>query len=86
MAGRPDVEVGLPVANWRGTIWEEEAQESCAESSNKAARFALAQRAATSAALCEAYRMKMRDLLRVLIPGADVTKFKTLGIQPQSFP
>jgi hypothetical protein len=74
------------VANWQGTIWDEDAQVACAESSNKAARFALRQRAATTAALCDAYRIKMRDLLREVIPGADVTKFKTPGIQPQSFP
>jgi len=81
-----DAEVGLPVANWQGTIWDDEAQDLCAESSNMAARFALRQRAATSAALCEVYRIKMRDLLRAQIPGADVTKFKTPGIQPQRFP
>ena len=81
-----DVEVGVPAVNWRGLVHDEDAQEACAEASDKASRFALRRRMATVAALCEAYRTKMREFLKKSLPGAEVTRFQTQGITPEKFP
>lgn len=81
-----DVEVGVPEVNWRGRVYDVDAQEACAEASDKASRFALRQRAATVAALCDAYRTRMRELLKKSLPGAEVTRFRTPSIKPEKFP
>lgn len=81
-----DIEVGVPEVNWKGRVHDADAQDACALASDKAARFVLRQREITSAALCAAYRTRMRELLEEPIPGVDVTKFKTPGIRPERFP
>ncbi len=81
-----DVEIGAPEVNWKGLVLDSKLQIACAQASDRAARFALRQRAATSAALCTLYRNKMLEIMTKVIPGVDVTKFKTPGIKPQTFP
>ncbi len=80
-----DVEVGVPEVNWKGLVYDGDAQEACATASDKAARFALRQSMATVAALCEAYRTTMRAHLKESLPGAEVTRFQTPGITPEIF-
>ncbi|MDY7232966.1 hypothetical protein [Hyalangium rubrum] len=80
-----DVEIGLPEVNHQGRVANVAAQELAAFAADEAARFALQQRVATSAALCDAFRLKMGSLLARDIPGAKVNKFMEQGIPQTTF-
>ena len=73
----------MPEINYKGRIADVVAQEATAVAADEAARVALQQRVATSAALCEAFRAKMGSLLARSVPGAKVSRFKEQGI-PQT--
>jgi hypothetical protein len=89
--GRPlnawcDVEVGIPIENWERGITDSFAQMKAAEAADEAAQFVLRGSETFSAVACEQFRVETRRLLGKSIKGVRVTKFRTSGIEPKSFP
>lgn len=84
-----DIEVGVPEVNWKGVVTDSFAQVSAATASDKAARITFRKRLPT-ALVCDHFRKEMEQILghpkTGLIPGATVTRFKTLGVPRRSFP
>lgn len=81
-----DVEVGVPVINWKQAIPNTTAQSCSAEAADAAAQMVLRGPETVSALACKQFRDEMLVLLRKSLDGAKVTKFYTQGIEPKSFP
>ncbi len=84
-----DIEVGVPMRNVKGLVWDALAQEAAARASDEAARLVLRERIPVALA-CIQFRKHMERILgdRVLgtIPGAKVTAFKEVGVPRTTFP
>jgi len=84
-----DIEVGVPVRNKNGLVWDALAQEAAARASDEAARIVLRERIPVALA-CIEFRKHMGRILgdRVLgtIPGSTVTGFKEVGVPRTTFP
>jgi hypothetical protein len=84
-----DIEVGVPVRNKNGLVWDALAQEAAARASDEAARLVLRERIPVALA-CIQFRKHMERILGDLefgtIPGAKVTGFKEVGVPRTTFP
>ncbi|HYO73111.1 MAG TPA: hypothetical protein VEU33_44315 [Archangium sp.] len=84
-----DIEVGVPEKNVNGWVLDEVAQVEAAKAADQAARRVLREQQPTALA-CIKFREHMQSILtdRVSgpIPGATVTKFRTSGVTPMTFP
>jgi hypothetical protein len=84
-----DIEVGVPVRNKNGLVWDALAQEAAARASDEAARIVLRERIPVALA-CIQFRKHMERILgdRVLgtIPGAKVGGFQAVGVPRTTFP
>ncbi|WP_146210075.1 hypothetical protein [Vitiosangium sp. GDMCC 1.1324] len=81
-----DVEVGVPVTNWKRAISNVTAQRRSAEAADAAAQMVLSGPETVSALACDQFRVEMLRLLREPLKGVRVTKFLTAGIEPKTFP
>jgi hypothetical protein len=81
-----DVEVGVPVINWKRAIPNTTAQRRSAEAADAAAQIVLRGPETVSALACIQFRDEMLELLGKSIQGSTVTKFTRQGIEPTTFP
>jgi hypothetical protein len=81
-----DVEVGVPIINWKRAISNAVAQRRSSEAADAAAQMVLHGPETVSALACQQFRDEMWRLLVRSINGATVTKFVRKGIEPTSFP
>jgi hypothetical protein len=81
-----DVEVGVPIINWKRSISNVVAQRRAATAADQAAQVILRGPETVSALACKQFRDEMLLLLRKSLDGVKVTKFATRGIEPKSFP
>ncbi len=84
-----DIEVGVPVRNVNGLVWDALAQEAAARASDEAARIVLRERIPVALA-CIEFRKHMGRILGHhefgTIPGAKVGGFQTSGVPRTTFP
>jgi hypothetical protein len=84
-----DIEVGVPVRNVNGLVWDALAQEAAARASDEAARIVLRERIPTALA-CVQFRQHMERILGDyefgIIPGAKVGGFQSVGVPRTTFP
>jgi hypothetical protein len=84
-----DIEVGVPVRNVNGLVWDALAQQAAARASDEAARIVLRERIPVALA-CVQFRQHMGRILgdRKLgtIPGARVGGFQAVGVPRTTFP
>jgi len=84
-----DIEVGVPVRNKNGLVWDALAQEAAARASDEAARLVLRERIPVALA-CDQFRKHMGRILGDsefgTIPGARVSGFLTSGVPRTTFP
>ncbi len=81
-----DVEVGVPIINWKRSISNAVAQGRSSEAADAAAQMVLRGPETVSALACQQFRGEMLRFLVRSINGATVTKFVRQGIEPTSFP
>ena len=84
-----DIEVGVPVRNVNGLVWDALAQEAAARASDEAARLVLGERIPVALA-CDQFRKHMGRILGHhefgTIPGARVSGFQRVGVPRTTFP
>jgi hypothetical protein len=81
-----DVEVGVPIINWKRPIPNATAQRRASEAADASAQVVLSGPETVSALACIQFRDEMLKLLEVSVPGSTVTKFIRKGIEPTTFP
>jgi len=84
-----EIEVGVPVRNVNGLVWDALAQEAAARASDEAARIVLRERVPVALA-CIEFRKHMGTILGHqefgTIPGARVSGFQRVGVPRTTFP
>ncbi|QRN99794.1 hypothetical protein JRI60_12570 [Archangium violaceum] len=81
-----DLEIGIPLENWKRSLTDSLAQRKSAQASDAAAQLVLRGNETVSVLACNQFRDETRRLLERSLFGVRVTKFLTLGIEPKSFP
>jgi hypothetical protein len=81
-----DVEIGIPLENWKRSVTDTFAQRKASTAADAAAQFVLRGNETISAIACRDFRQEILRLLAASIHGVRVTKFMTSGIEPTSFP
>lgn len=81
-----DVEIGVPLANWKRSVTDSFAQKKASMAADAAAQLVLGGPETVTALACQQFRDEMLRLLRMSLPGVKVTKFATRGIEPKTFP
>ncbi|HYO57208.1 hypothetical protein [Archangium sp.] len=81
-----DVEVGVPIINWKRSISNVVAQKRASEAADAAAQMVLRGPETVSVLACQQFREEMLRLLKKSLDGVKVTKFYTQGLEPKSFP